>query len=124
MSHPSIQEAHTLLGILNTFYNVSGASVNLEKSLIFFFNTPPTTQSNISKTLGFSTFSPPSNYLVTPLISSSLKHSTWQEIIHNWTKNISSCTFQTLSLVGRLVLIKVILQSMSLYLLFFLVTPK
>jgi hypothetical protein len=96
----------------------------LDKSLIFFFNTPPNTQRNIVRTLGFASSSLPSKYLGTPLITSAIKHSTWKDLIEKLTQNISSCTFRTLNLVGHLVLIKVILQTMSLYLFSVLAATK
>jgi hypothetical protein len=96
----------------------------LDKSLIFFFNTPPNTQRNIARTLGFASSSLPSKYLGAPLITSTIKHSTWKELIDKLTQNISSWTFRTLNLAGFLVLIKSILQTMSLYLFFVLAAPK
>jgi hypothetical protein len=69
LSHPSIQEYHTLKLFLDTFSEALGAAINVDKSLIFFFNTHPLTQRTISRTMGFSTFSLPSKHLGTPLIA-------------------------------------------------------
>jgi hypothetical protein len=86
LAHPSIQEARTLKLLLDTFSEASGATINLDKSLIFFFNTPPLTQRTISQTLGFSTSSLPSKYLGAPLITSAIKHSSWKELLDKLTQ--------------------------------------
>lgn len=39
--HSSVQEARSLISILETFSKASGALINKSKSQIFFFNTPP-----------------------------------------------------------------------------------
>ena len=81
MGHPSIQEARALKHILSTFSKVSGMDVNHEKSEIFFFNTPIPIQRNISHILSFKIATLPLKYLGAPLIESTLKHSSWRDIL-------------------------------------------
>jgi hypothetical protein len=124
LAHPSIQEAlhpqnpsQHLLGGLGSHYQL-GQIPHL------LLQHPPFTQRTISRTLGFASSSLPSKYLGAPLIASAIKHSTWKELIDKLTQRISSWTFRTLNLAGCLVLLKSILQTMSLYLFSVLAAPK
>ena len=122
--YPSIQEASKLKSLLQEFSDASGASINNSKSQIFFFHTPPLTQYAISRILGFSIASLPSTYLGAPLIASPLKHASWRKLLDKLEARLSSWTFRTLNIAGRLVLIKSVLQAMPLYLFSILAAPK
>ena len=67
MGHPSVQEARAYKTSLVTFTKASGLEVNLEKSRIFFFDTPLITQRNIGRILGFQKGMFPTKYLGVPL---------------------------------------------------------
>ena len=81
MGHPSVQEACSFKKILDLFARASGLVVNPNKSQVFFFNTPPSTQRNILRILGFSRGSFPSKYLGIPLGMGMPKEESWQEIL-------------------------------------------
>eukprot|EP00253_Pinus_taeda_P029368 PITA_29368 len=51
--YPSAQEASRLKSLLNEFSDASGTHVNSSKSQIFFFHTPPSVKSAVSRILGF-----------------------------------------------------------------------
>jgi hypothetical protein len=53
MGSPTIQEALTILSIINTFCEASGMDINKDNSHIFFFNTLLSIQLQISDILGF-----------------------------------------------------------------------
>ena len=53
MGHPSVQEVRAFKTSLVTFAKASGLEVNMEKSHIFFFNSPLITQRNIGRILGY-----------------------------------------------------------------------
>eukprot|EP00253_Pinus_taeda_P007171 PITA_07171 len=122
--HPSIQEARQLKSLLSNFSDASGASINHSKSHIFFFHTPATTQVAIAHILGFSIASLPSTYLGAPLIASALKHSSWKVLLEKLETRLTSWTHRSLYMASRLVLIKSVLQAMSLYLFSILAAPK
>eukprot|EP00253_Pinus_taeda_P024215 PITA_24215 len=103
---------------------VEGASINKFKSQIFFFHTPAMTQAAIARILGFSIAALPSNYLGGPLIALALKHSSWKILLEKLEARLSSWTHRTLNMASRFVLIKVVLQSMPLYLFSILAAPK
>ena len=46
--HSYVQESRTIHSILHIFEEAFGATLNLEKSQIFFFNTGVVTQTNIT----------------------------------------------------------------------------
>eukprot|EP00253_Pinus_taeda_P015442 PITA_15442 len=114
--HSSVQEAHSLISILETFSKASGALINKVKSQIFFFNTPPITQCAIARIIGFSVASLPSKYLGAPLIASALKHSSWTNLLEKLEAKLFQWTHRALNMASRIVLIKAVLQSMPLYL--------
>lgn len=122
--HPSIQEALKLKSFLIEFSDASGASVHSTKSQIFFFHTPAVTQSSIACILGFTIANLPSKYLGAPMTHSALKHSSWKLLLEKLEARLSSWTYKALNMASCLVLIKVVLQSMPLYLFLVLAAPK
>ena len=61
------REANKLNSILSDFKEASGITLNLDKSTLYFFNTPIEVEFHISKLLGIPKRSFPSNYLDIPL---------------------------------------------------------
>eukprot|EP00253_Pinus_taeda_P008595 PITA_08595 len=122
--HSSVQEARSLNSLLINFSAASGACVNKVKSQIFFFNTHLTTQRSIARILGFSIASLPSKYLGAPLLESAQKNSSWTSLLERLESRLLLWTHRSLNMANRLVLIKVVLQSMPLYLFSILAAPK
>eukprot|EP00253_Pinus_taeda_P031749 PITA_31749 len=122
--HSSVQEARSLISILETFSKASGALINKSKSQIFFFNTPPITQRAIVRIIGFSVESLPSKYLGAPLIASALKHSTWTILLEKLETRLFQWTHRALNMASKMVLIKAVLQSMPIYLFSLMAAPK
>lgn len=98
--------------------------VNLTKSKIFFFNTNITIQRNISRILGFQRDSLPSKYLGVPLKDKHMLKSIWDPMIIKLQDKLKKWTFKALNLAGRLVLTKAVLQSIPIFMLSALTTPK
>jgi len=122
--HPLTQEAKALKKIISLFSEAFGTSINASKSQLFFFNTPASTQRNITRNLGFSIAMLPSKYLGAPLLDSALKHASWRTLLDKMDSRLSSWTFRSLNIAGRLILIKSIFQAMPMYLFFVLAAPK
>jgi len=116
LRHPSVREAHAFKDLLDTVSMASGTSINTAKSQIFFFHTPPATQRITARIIGFSQAKFPSKYIDAPLIDSALKHASWNQLIEKLESLLSSWTYRTLNMASRLIMIKVVLQSMPLYL--------
>jgi hypothetical protein len=124
MGSPTVREANSLQEILQTFSEASGLECNKEKSLIFFFNTPPQVQRHISDILGFKRSSLPSKYLGIPLIDNALRNSSWEHLLSSFSKRLSSWTFRALNLPSRLILLKAVLQALPIYIFSALAAPK
>lgn len=123
MNNPLVKEEKKIKKILDMLSNSLGMTINLEKSLILFFNAPLITQRSISRILGFQAYTLPSKYPNAPLTKSTIKHSLWRDILNKLNYPLDSWTFQSLSIADRLVLLKLVLQSRPLYLFFVLVSP-
>jgi len=124
MGHASVQEAKAIKAVLHLFSQASGLDINVDKSQIFFFNTPGITKRNILRILGFQGSSLPSKYLGAPLSESTLKKVSWQELLEKIRQKLASWTFRSLNLASRLILVKSVLQSMPTYLFSVLGAPK
>eukprot|EP00253_Pinus_taeda_P016963 PITA_16963 len=122
--YPSAQEDSCLKSLLNDFSEASGTQVNNSKSQIFFFHTPPSVKSAVSRILGFETASLPSTYLGAPLTASAIKQPAWRTLLEKLDSKLNLWTHRSLNLASRVVLIKSILQAMSLYLFSILAAPK
>jgi hypothetical protein len=81
MNSPIACEANKLNSILSDFIEASGMTLNLDKSKIFFFNTPVVVQLHISKLLGIPKSSLPSNYLGIPLRGALAKSISWDSLL-------------------------------------------
>lgn len=96
--HPSVQEAFKFKNLLDDYSEASGASINNEKSQIFFFHTPPSTQSSISHIVGFSKASLSSKYLGAPLADSTIKYTSSLLLLEKLEARISSWIYRALNM--------------------------
>ena len=124
MGHPSVQEARAFKSCLVTFAKASGLEVNPEKSQLFFFNSSLTTQRNIGRILGFHKGRLPTKYLGVPLSHNLIRHASWQDLVDRVKARLSSWAIKPLNLLGRLVMVKSVIQAMPMYLLPVLLAPK
>lgn len=112
----TIREASSFKSILSDFCAAFGTTINLEKSKLFFFNTPLSICRNIARLLDFPISTLPSNYLGVPLTDRPLSRATWEDLINKLEKRNANWTFRFLNLVGHLVLVKFVLWAILLYL--------
>ena len=124
MGHPLVQEAQSFKNNLDLFAKALGLVVNQNKSQVFFVNTPPTTQRNILRILGFSKGDFPSKYLRIPLGLGRMQKESWQELLDRMKQKISSWVLRPLNFPSRLILVKSIMQAMPTYLFSILAAPK
>lgn len=85
-----------------------------------FSSSMPLSRSN----KGFQRSTLPSKYLGIPLTNNSLRKTSRAYLISSLGKSLSSYTFRSLNIAGRLILVKVVLQSIPVYLLSTLAAPK
>jgi hypothetical protein len=126
---PSSSEAHgtgsqSHQEILDVFLSASGMQLNLDKSHIFFFNSPNILQLKISRILGFQRSSLPSRYLGAPLLEKDIRNLGWQELLTKLENRLNCWTHRFLTLPGRILLIKSVLMAMSVYLFSVLAAPE
>eukprot|EP00253_Pinus_taeda_P021261 PITA_21261 len=121
---PTVKEASVYKRILNDFTLATCMEVNLSKSKFFFFNTNITIHRTISRIFGFQRDSLPSKYLGIPLTAKPLHKSIWQPVLNKMQDKVNKWTFRSLNLAGRLILTKVVLQSIPVFFLSALPAPK
>jgi hypothetical protein len=124
LNSPTIQEVVKLNSILSNFTEASGMSLNLEKSKLYFFNTPPPVQHHISRLLGIPRSSLPSNYLGIPLSGAVTSSISWDSLLLSIANRLRNWTFRPLNIPSRLVLLKSFLQALPTYLFTTLAAPK
>jgi hypothetical protein len=116
MNTPTAQEANKLKTILTDFAEASGTSLNLDKSQLFFFNTPLAVQTHISKLLGIPKSSLLSNYLGIPLTGATTRNISWDSLLLSISNHLNNLDLFSLNLAARLVLLKYVLQALPTYL--------
>ena len=124
MGHPLFQDARSFKKSLDLFAKALGLVVNPNKSQVFFVNTPPATQRNILRILGFSRGDFSSKYLGVPLGIGRPKIEAWQELLDRLKQKLSSWVLHPLNFPSRLILVKSILQAMPTYIFLILTIPK
>jgi len=106
---------HRILIIINDFSAASDTSINTKKYQIFFFNTPRAIQTFITHILGFSRISLLSKYLGIPLIDNNLRNNSKEGLLFTIDKRLNCWTFCSINLADHLVLLKFVLQAISIY---------
>jgi hypothetical protein len=118
------REAKYFKTILDDFMEAFGTFINHIKHQIFFLNTPLVFQFHVSHIPSYSQISPPSKYLRSPLLYSTIHNATWEYLLSKLNKNIYIYTFRTLDIVFHLILLKFVLRAIPIYLFSTLVAPK
>jgi hypothetical protein len=121
---PTVREANKINSILSDFTESSGMSLNYDKSKIYFLNTPSPVQIHISRLLGIPVSSLPSNYLGVPLTGAASISISWDSLLLSISNRLSNWTFIPLNIASRLVLLKLVLQTLPTYLFTVLAAPK
>jgi hypothetical protein len=109
MGLSTAREAMCFKDIVELFCEASGMEVNLQKSQVFFFNTPLEIQCHLTHLLGFTRSILPSVYLGIPFIDNPLRNSSWDSLLSKFNKRLSLWTFHSLNLPGLLILLKSVL---------------
>jgi exonuclease III len=123
MITPTVRDATKLNSILSDFSAASGMLLNLDKSKLFFFNTPVPVQVHLSTFLGIARSSLPSTYLGIPLSEESSKTISWDSLLLSIANRLNNWTFRPLNIAARLVLLKSVLQALPTYLFTALAAP-
>jgi hypothetical protein len=119
-----VKESKTYKIILEEFGEASGAEINHSKSMIYFFNTNPAIQRNLTHILGFEHRTFPTKYLGIPLMDRACKMATWEGVINKLQERVKNWTYRSLNLAGRLILTKAVLQEILAYMMLVFLVPK
>jgi hypothetical protein len=121
---PTIKEDKAYKHIIEYFGKASGTKINHSKSVIFFFNTNPAIQRNLTNILGFEWKTLQTKYLGVPLTHKVYKLSTWEGVINRLHERVKNWTYRSLNLASRLILTKIVLQSIPTYMMSVFPTPQ
>nr|GEX92775.1 RNA-directed DNA polymerase, eukaryota [Tanacetum cinerariifolium] len=100
-----------ILNILNCFSLLSGMTINLKKSHILGLGIRGSTVSEAAASLGCLVMKTPFNYLGIMVGGNMSLVKSWDETVHKLTKRISKWKLKTLSIGGRLTLLKSLISA-------------
>ena len=120
----TLREARYLLAIVQDFMNASGTQINKDKSDIFLFNTATQSQAFLEIIMGFRIGTLPSKYLGIPLSLNPLGVEKWNVLLDWIQGRLQNWTIRALNMANRVTLLKAVLQSIPIYQLLGLETPK
>nr|GEY58685.1 RNA-directed DNA polymerase, eukaryota [Tanacetum cinerariifolium] len=106
---------NTLTCVLECFYRVSGLRINMCKSKIMGINVESDRIKDAARKLGCLTLTPPFLYLGSTVGGSMSRFLSWKEIFDRVKYRLSTWKMKTLSIGGRLTLLKSVLGSMPIY---------
>ncbi|GKB41258.1 RNA-directed DNA polymerase, eukaryota [Tanacetum coccineum] len=104
-----------LVHVLKCFFLASGLKINLQKSKLMGIVISKIEVDKVARIVGCSTFSTPFNYLGVKVRDVMSKVKSWDEVISKLSNRLSKWKLNTLSIKGRLTLIKSVITSIRLY---------
>ncbi|GJY52216.1 reverse transcriptase domain-containing protein [Tanacetum coccineum] len=105
----------TLVHVLKCFFLASGLKINLQKSKLMGIGIKKKEVDKVARLVGCSTFLTPFNYLGVKVGDVMSKVKSWDEVTLKLSGYLSKWKLNTLSIGGRLTLIKFVLTSILLY---------
>ena len=103
--------------IMNQFYIISGALINIRKSVVYYWNVDQLVVANITQILGFEGFATwdKVKYLGLPLTLGKNNPSLWLDIIGKLKAKIASWGGHWLTKARKFIVIKPILSALPIY---------
>ncbi|GKB30752.1 RNA-directed DNA polymerase, eukaryota [Tanacetum coccineum] len=113
----------TIVNVLKCFFLASGLKINLHKSKLMGIGIPQDEVTMAANFIGCNILSTPFNYLGVKVGGVMSKSSSWEDVLAKISSRLSKWKLKTLSIGGRLTLIKSVLSSMPLYQMFIYKVP-
>ncbi|GKD16732.1 RNA-directed DNA polymerase, eukaryota, reverse transcriptase zinc-binding domain protein, partial [Tanacetum coccineum] len=105
----------TLVRVLDCFFRASGLRINMCKSKILGINVEASKVQDAANKLGCLILKTPFIYLGTRVGGNMCRKEAWNEVVDKMLSRLSRWKMKTLSIGGRLTLIKSVLGSMSIF---------
>ncbi|GJY85864.1 RNA-directed DNA polymerase, eukaryota [Tanacetum coccineum] len=115
VGHWSDGNISTLIHVLKCFFHASGLRINLSKSKIMGVNVESAYVKQAAAKLGCLVLHSPFYYLGTKVGGSMSRVQAWQEIVEKVKSRLSNWKMKTLSIGGRLTLLKSVLGSIPVF---------
>nr|GEY02190.1 RNA-directed DNA polymerase, eukaryota [Tanacetum cinerariifolium] len=106
---------NVIISVLNCFFLASGLKINLHKSKLMGINIPQEDVFMAANSIGCTTLTVPFNYHGVKVGVSSSRSCSWEDVLSKITARLSKWKLKTLSIGGRLTLLKSVLTSLPLY---------
>ncbi|GJX76619.1 RNA-directed DNA polymerase, eukaryota [Tanacetum coccineum] len=106
---------NTLVHVLECFYRASGLRINMSKSKLMGLHVDSDKVKRAAIKLGCLTFKTPFTYLGSTVGGSMSRIQAWEEVVERVKSRLSKWKMKTLSIGGRLTLLKSVLGSMSIF---------
>ena len=105
----------TILHVLNCFHHASGLRINMNKSKLMGISVSSDKVEQAARKIGCAILYAPFSYLGSKVGCLMSRVQSWNEIVNKLTSRLSKWKMKTLSIGGRLTLLKSILGSMPIY---------
>ncbi|GJY25253.1 hypothetical protein Tco_0683870 [Tanacetum coccineum] len=105
----------TLIHVLECFYRASGLRINMSKSKILGVNVDSDKVKGVASKLGCLILKTPFTYLGSKVGGSMSRVHAWNEVIDRVKNRLSKWKMKTLSIGGRLTLLKSVLGSIPIF---------
>ncbi|GJR98128.1 RNA-directed DNA polymerase, eukaryota [Tanacetum coccineum] len=110
-----IDNIKTIVNVLKCFFLASGVKINLHKSKLTGIGVSKDQVDLAASLVGCSTFYPPFHYLGVKVGASMSRLNSWKDVISKLSSRLSKWKLKTLSIGGRLTLLKSVLTAIPLY---------
>ncbi|GJZ76970.1 RNA-directed DNA polymerase, eukaryota, reverse transcriptase zinc-binding domain protein [Tanacetum coccineum] len=115
MGHWSEANIDTILRVLDCFYHASGLRINMLKSKLMRISVSSDKVDQAAKKIGCAILQVPFSYLGSKVGCLMSRIQSWSEIVNNILTRLSKWKLKTLSIGGRLTLLKSVLGSLPIY---------